>query len=86
MSRSLFSEAAYDGVGFGLGFATSTAAHKTLMPGSNGDYFWGGAASTFFWIDPEEDLIGIFMTQLIPSSTWPVRKEMRTMVYAALDD
>ena len=86
MSRSLFSEAAYDGVGFGLGFATSTAAHKTLMPGSDGDFFWGGAASTFFWIDPEEDLIGIFMTQLIPSSTWPVRKEMRTMVYAALDD
>ena len=86
MSRSLFSEAAYDGVGFGLGFATSTTAHKTLMPGSNGDFFWGGAASTFFWVDPEEDLIGIFMTQLIPSSTWPVRKEMRTMVYAALDD
>jgi CubicO group peptidase (beta-lactamase class C family) len=86
LSRSLFSEAAYEGVGFGLGFATSTASHKTLMPGSNGDYFWGGAASTFFWIDPEEDLIGIFMTQLMPSSTWPVRKEMRTMVYAALDD
>jgi CubicO group peptidase (beta-lactamase class C family) len=86
LSRSLFSEAAYDGVGFGLGFATSTAAHKTLMPGSNGDYFWGGAASTFFWVDPEEELIGIFMTQLIPSSTWPVRRQMRTMVYAALDD
>jgi len=86
MSRSLFSEAAYDGVGFGLGFATTLSAHKTLMPGSNRDHFWGGAASTFFWVDPEEDLIGIFMTQLIPSSTWPVRKEMRTMVYAALDD
>lgn len=86
LSRSLFSEAAYDGVGFGLGFATSTASHKTLMPGSTGDYFWGGAASTFFWVDPEEDLIGIFMTQLIPSSTWPVRKEIRTLVYAALDD
>lgn len=86
MSRSLFSEAAYDGVGFGLGFATTMSAAKTLMPGSNRDYFWGGAASTFFWVDPEEDLIGIFMTQLIPSSTWPVRKEMRTMVYAALDD
>ncbi|OSZ66968.1 serine hydrolase [Sphingomonas sp. IBVSS1] len=86
MSRSLFSEAAYDGVGFGLGFATTMSAAKTLMPGSNRDYFWGGAASTFFWVDPEEDLIGIFMTQLIPSSTWPVRREMRTMVYAALDD
>jgi CubicO group peptidase (beta-lactamase class C family) len=86
LSRSLFSEAAYDGVGFGLGFAVNTANHKTLMPGSDGSYFWGGAASTSFWVDPEEDLIGIFMTQLIPSSTWPVRNEMRTMVYAALDD
>ncbi len=86
VSRSLFSEAAYDGVGFGLGFATTTRASRTLMPGSNGDFFWGGAASTFFWVDPEEDLIGIFMTQLIPSSTYPVRREVRTMVYSALDD
>ena len=86
LSRSLFSEAAYDGVGFGLGFATSTRASRTLMPGSDGDFFWGGAASTFFWVDPAEDLIGIFMTQLIPSSTYPVRREVRTMVYAALDD
>jgi CubicO group peptidase (beta-lactamase class C family) len=86
MSKSLFSEAAYDGIGFGLGFATTMRASQTLMPGSDGDFFWGGAASTFFWIDPEEDLIGIFMTQLIPSSTYPVRRELRTMVYAALDD
>ena len=86
LSKSLFSEAAYDGIGFGLGFATTMNAAQTLMPGSDGDYFWGGAASTFFWIDPQEDLIGIFMTQLIPSSTYPVRREVRTMVYAALDD
>ncbi|MEY2884120.1 MAG: hypothetical protein RL490_1844 [Pseudomonadota bacterium] len=86
MSKSLFSEAAYEGIGFGLGFATTMQASQTLMPGSDGDYFWGGAASTFFWIDPAEDLIGIFMTQLIPSSTYPVRREVRTMVYAALDD
>lgn len=86
ISRSLFSEAAYEGVGFGLGFATSTSAARTLMPGSDGDYFWGGAASTFFWVDPKEELIGVFMTQLMPSSTYPVRREMRTMVYAALDD
>ncbi len=86
LSRSLFSEAAYEGVGFGLGFAVSTNASRTLMPGSDGDHFWGGAASTFFWIDPEEDLIGIFMTQLIPSSTYPVRREIRTLTYAALDD
>ena len=86
MSKSLFSEAAYEGIGFGLGFATTMNASATLMPGSDGDYFWGGAASTFFWIDPEEDLIGLFMTQLMPSSTYPVRREVRTMVYAALDD
>jgi CubicO group peptidase (beta-lactamase class C family) len=86
LSRSLFSEAAYDGVGFGLGFATTLQSSRTLMPGSDGDYFWGGAASTFFWVDPQEDLIGLFMTQLMPSSTYPVRREVRTMVYAALDD
>ena len=86
LSVSLFSEAAYEGVGFGLGFATSTKASRTLMPGSDGDYFWGGAASTFFWIDPVEELVAVFMTQLMPSSTYPVRREMRTMVYAALDD
>ena len=86
MSVSLFSEAAYEGVGFGLGFAVSTSASRTLMPGSDGDYFWGGAASTFFWIDPLEEIVAVFMTQLIPSSTYPVRREVRTMVYAALDD
>lgn len=86
LSVSLFSEASYAGVGFGLGFATSIDPSKTLMPGSVGDYYWGGAASTFFWIDPVEELIAIFMTQLIPSSTYPVRRELRSMVYAALDD
>ncbi len=86
MSRSLFSEAAYDGVGFGLGFATTLDAARTLMPGSAGDYFWGGAASTFFWVDPAEDIVAVFMTQLIPSSTYPVRRELRTLIYSALDD
>ena len=86
VSVSMFSEAAYAGVGFGLGFAVSTDAARTLMPGSDGDYFWGGAASTFFWVDPAEDLLAIFMTQLMPSSTYPVRRELRTMVYSALDD
>ena len=86
LSQSLFSEAAYDGVGFGLGFATTLDVAKTAMPGSAGDYFWGGAASTFFWIDPAEELIVVFMTQLIPSSTYPVRRELRTLIYSALDD
>jgi CubicO group peptidase (beta-lactamase class C family) len=86
VSRSLFSEATYAGVGFGLGFATTIDPAKTLIPGSAGDFFWGGMASTFFWIDPKEELIGIFMTQLMPSSTYPVRRELRTMVYSAIDD
>jgi CubicO group peptidase (beta-lactamase class C family) len=86
LSRSMFSEASYEGVGFGLGFADVQQPHKTLIPGSAGDLSWGGMASTFFWIDPAEQLIGLFMTQLIPSSTYPVRREVRTLAYAALDD
>ena len=86
LSVSLFSEATYAGVGFGLGFATTMDPASTMIPGSAGDYFWGGAASTFFWVDPVEDLTAIFMTQLIPSSTYPVRRELRTMIYAAIVD
>ncbi len=86
MSRSLFSEAAYNGVGFGLGLAVTINPAQTLLPGSAGEYFWGGLASTAFWIDPAEELITIFMTQLMPSSTYPIRRELRTMVYAAITD
>jgi CubicO group peptidase (beta-lactamase class C family) len=84
MSQSLFSEAAYDGIGFGLGFAVTIDPARTLLPGSVGEYSWGGAASTYFWIDPKEELIVIFMTQLLPSTLYPLRRELRTMAYAAL--
>jgi CubicO group peptidase (beta-lactamase class C family) len=83
VSRSMFSEAAYNGIGFGLGFAITMDPAKTMIPGSVGEYSWGGAASTAFWIDPKEELIAIFLTQLIPSSTYPVRRQLRTMVYSA---
>jgi CubicO group peptidase (beta-lactamase class C family) len=86
LSRSLFSEATYNGIGFGLGFAVTMDPAKTLIPGSPGEYNWGGAATTSFWIDPAEDLITIFMTQVLPSSAYPVRRELRTMVYAAITD
>jgi CubicO group peptidase (beta-lactamase class C family) len=86
MSRSAFSEAAYNGIGFGLGFAVTMDPAKTLIPGSAGEYAWGGAATTSFWIDPAEELIAVFMTQVLPSSTYPVRRELRTMVYAAITD
>lgn len=83
MSVSLFSEAGYSGVGFGLGFAVTTNPARTLVPGSQGDFSWGGMASTYFWIDPREQLIVIFMTQLIPSTIYNLRRELRTLVYSA---
>ena len=86
LSRSLFSEAAYNGVGFGLGFSVTMDPAKTLIPGTSGEYAWGGAATTSFWIDPREELITIFMTQVMPSSAYPLRRELRTMVYAAITD
>ncbi|HKT96649.1 MAG TPA: serine hydrolase domain-containing protein [Paraburkholderia sp.] len=86
LSRSMFSEAAYEGVGFGLGFATTIAPAATLIPGSAGDFFWGGAASTFFWVDPREDLIVVFLTQLLPSGAYPARRQLRTLVYSAITE
>ena len=86
MSTSMFSETSYAGVGFGLGFSVMMNPVKTMIPGSAGEYGWGGAASTVFWIDPAEQLIAIFMTQLLPSSAYPVRRELRTMIYSAITD
>jgi CubicO group peptidase (beta-lactamase class C family) len=86
MSRSMFAEATYNGIGFGLGFSVTMDPAKTLIPGSPGEYAWGGAATTSFWIDPREELIAIFMTQVMPSSAYPVRRELRTMVYSAITD
>jgi CubicO group peptidase (beta-lactamase class C family) len=84
LSRSLFSESTNAGVGFGLGVAVVFDAPQTLIPCSNGEFYWGGAASTAFWCDPLEDVTAVFMTQLLPSSTYPVRRQLRTLVYSAL--
>jgi len=84
MSRSLFSESTNAGVGFGLGFAVVFDPPQTLIPCSLGEFYWGGAASTAFWVDPLEDITAVFMTQLLPSSTYPIRRELRTLVYSAL--
>ena len=80
-----FSETGYEGVGFGLGFANKLNARKNGFPASNGCFFWGGLASTLFWVDPAEELVVIFMTQLIPSSTFNFRGQLEALVYAALD-
>ena len=84
MSKSLFSEAEMAGIGFGLGFATTIDSAATLTPCSTGDFYWGGMYSTAFFVDPVEDIIMIFMTQLMPSSTYPVRREIKTMIYSSL--
>jgi CubicO group peptidase (beta-lactamase class C family) len=84
LSVSLFSESTNAGVGFGLGFAVVFDPPKTLIPCSKGEFYWGGAASTAFWVDPAEEVTAVFMTQLLPSSTYPIRRELRTLVYGAL--
>lgn len=84
MSRALFSEATNAGVGFGLGFAVTINTAPTLVPGSVGEFYWGGMFSTAFHVDPVERLIFIFMTQLSPSSSWPVRRELKSLIYSAL--
>jgi CubicO group peptidase (beta-lactamase class C family) len=86
LSRSMFSEATFNGVGFGLGFSVVVDPAQLMVPASKGSYSWGGAASTYFWIDPREEIIGIFMTQLLPSSTYPVRRELATLVYSAFTE
>ncbi len=84
--RPLYAEVSLAGVGFGLGLAVvqDPIAYGTLC--SPGEYSWGGAASTAFWVDPAEDLIVIFLTQLMPSSTYPLRSMLRQLVYQALTD
>ena len=78
-----FSETSNDGVGFGLGFATTMDAAASGTVGE-GDFYWGGLASTLFWVDPIEDLYAIFMTQLVPSSTFNFRGQIKNLVYGAL--
>ena len=81
-----FSEAVYNGTGFGLGFSVLLDRAKAQIPGSPGQYAWGGAASTAFWIDPVEEMIVVFMTQLLPSSSYPVRRELQVLVNQAIVD
>jgi CubicO group peptidase (beta-lactamase class C family) len=84
--RPLFAEAPLRGTGFGLGFAVvlDAAAGKNLT--TAGEYSWGGAASTAFWVDPAQELTASFFTQLLPSSAHPIRSQLRQLVYQALTD
>ncbi|MEC7403488.1 MAG: serine hydrolase domain-containing protein [Actinomycetota bacterium] len=84
LGQSLFSEAVMEGMGFGLGFSTLVDPARNGAVSSGGEFAWGGAASTAFWVDPAEEITCVFMTQLMPSRSYPLRRELKATVYQAL--
>jgi CubicO group peptidase (beta-lactamase class C family) len=83
----LFSESGFAGIGFSLGCGVSVDVAKTRLPGTVGEYFWGGAASTAFWIDPREELAVVFMTQVMGSDVrLTLRRDLRTLVHGAMTE
>lgn len=81
-----YGEVGFDGMGFGLTVAVGLGPAEQQSVGSAGEFMWGGAASTIFWVDPVEDLVCVFMTQLMPSGTFNFRGQLKSLVYGALDD
>jgi CubicO group peptidase (beta-lactamase class C family) len=77
-------ETTLHGIGFGLGFAVLLDPTVAQVLGTPGEYYWGGAASTAFFVNPAEDLIMLFLTQLMPSSTYPFRRELRSTIYSSI--
>jgi CubicO group peptidase (beta-lactamase class C family) len=86
MGQPRFAESNYHGIGFGLGFSVTLDPARAQILGSPGEHAWGGMASTAFWVDPREDMAVVMMTQLTPSSTYPVRRELRVLAYQAIID
>ena len=86
LSVGAFSETPYEGTGFGPGFSVRLDPVRSGVIGSVGEYAWGGAASTIFWIDPSEDLIAIFLTQLMPSNTFNFRGQLQSIISSAVID
>jgi CubicO group peptidase (beta-lactamase class C family) len=81
-----YGEVGFDGTGFGLTVAVGLGPARTQVIGSAGDFMWGGWASTIFWVDPNEDLVVVFMTQFAPSGTFNFRSQLKALVYPALVD
>ncbi len=84
--RPLFAETTFSGVGFGLGMSVTIDPVATHTLGSRGEFSWGGAASTVFWVDPVQRMTAMFFTQLLPSSTYPLRSQFHQMIHQALID
>jgi CubicO group peptidase (beta-lactamase class C family) len=86
-AAATFSEAGYNGIGFSIGCGVTMDLAKARVPGTPGEFFWGGAACTYFWVDPKEDLALVFMTQVIGSNErLPSRRDLRTLVYSAMTE
>jgi CubicO group peptidase (beta-lactamase class C family) len=81
-----YGEVGFDGMGFGLTMAVGLGPAATGVIGSAGEFMWGGAASTTFWVDPAEDLVVVFMTQLMPSGTFNFHGQLKALVYPAIID
>jgi len=86
LGQPIWSETSTDGIGYGLGMAVTLNPAQAQVMGSVGEYHWGGAASTGFWIDPAEDMFVVLMTQLMPSSAYPLRRELRVLTYQSIID
>jgi CubicO group peptidase (beta-lactamase class C family) len=82
-----FSESGYNGMGFSIGCSVNIDVAKTRLPGSLGEFAWGGAASTAFWVDPKEELAVVFMTQVMGTDArLTLRRDLRTLVYSAMTE
>jgi CubicO group peptidase (beta-lactamase class C family) len=86
MGQPQFGETTMEGIGFGLGFAVLLHPTRAQLLGTPGEFYWGGAASTAFFVSPAEDLAVVFLTQLRPSSSYPIRRELRIATYQAITD
>jgi len=86
MGQKVWAEVSFEGIGYGLAGWVMLDPAKAQTMGSPGDFGWGGMASTVYWVDPAEEMVVIFVTQLAPSSAYPIRKELRALVYSSLVD
>lgn len=86
MRQLCFGETTMDGIGFGLGFPVLLDPTQAQLLGIPGEFYWGGAASTAFCVSPAEDLTVVFLTQFRPSSSYPIRRELRIATYQAITD
>ena len=84
-AHGIFSDRSYASVGFGFGWATTLDSAAAALRGNPGDAFWSGMANTFFWCDPREKLIGVFMTQILPAEVYPLQRDIRRLTYEAIE-